>query len=145
MARGRVVLADSFSVQMRALIVYHDHNIDWLWRRVLRYGFKHCLVFLDDGEYWVGFDNSDGAPLVQVYADNDFELADHFRATPGYTVQEIALERRRALPGGLGLNNCVTAIKRLLCIRAWWVQTPYRLYCHLERVHASDPPQPQGP
>lgn len=130
---------------VRALILYHNENPDWLYRRILRFGFRHCAILIDDGEYWIGLDSADGRPLVKVIADSDFDLAAHYRCYLGYTVQEVDMEQGQALSGGLALQNCVTAIKRLLCIRAWWVQTPYRLYRYLERVHARQLSFPEGP
>lgn len=114
---------------MRALVVFHNNGIG-LFHRFLKSGFKHCAVLINDGEYWVGFDNGPGVPIIEVVSDGDFDLASHYRKS--YTVEEVDIERR-PLPNGIGFHSCVTSIKRLLCIRAFWIQTPYQLYRHLRK------------
>lgn len=114
---------------MRALVIFSDAGCG-LWHRVLRRGFRHCAVLIDDGCYWVGFDTADGRTRVRVLAESSADLAAHYRGLCG-TVLEVTLARR-PLSNGFGPHSCVTAIKRLLSIRAWWVQTPWQLYRYLE-------------
>lgn len=115
---------------MRALVLFHDRGTGF-FSRFLKPGFRHCAVAVDDGDYWVGFDSLDGRPELRVIADSGFDLAGHYRRR-GLRAVEVAI-RRRPLPGRPGWNTCVTAVKRLLCIRAFRVQTPHQLHRHLTR------------
>jgi len=124
---------------MRALIIYHNDSPSWLYRHILKRGFRHCAVVIDDGQYWVGFNDQPGQPPILLIQDNEEDLAAHYRLKGDRTVQEVTFDRARPLSGGLALNTCVNSIKRLLCIRAWWVLTPHQLYRYLERAHAPLP------
>lgn len=85
-------------------------------------------MIVDDGEYWVGL-NTGRAPKVKVLADSTFDIAPHYEE---YTVQECSF-RRSPMRNGAGLETCVTFVKKILCIRAWWVQTPYQLHRYLRK------------
>ena len=119
------------AVKQRAIVVFHDRGLG-LFRRLLRPGFRHCAVILDDGDHWIGVDTGFGAPKVQVLVESRHDLARAYRRSGRYQVIEVEFERR-ARPNGLGVRSCVSLVKNLLCIRAWWVQTPYQLYRYLER------------
>lgn len=116
--------------ELRALVIFHDQGMGFA-SRFLKPGFRHCAVAVDDGDYWVGFDGVDGRPDLRVIADADFDLAGHHEAQ-GHHAVEVRISRR-PLGAGPGLNTCVGAIKRILGIKAPWLQTPHQLYRHLVR------------
>ena len=117
--------------RQRAVVLFHDRGLG-CYRRFLRRGFRHCALVLDEGDYWVGVDAGFGAPKVRVLADSRHDIASAYRETGRYHVQEIEF-RRRPRMNGLAVRSCVSLVKELLCVRAWWVQTPFQLYRYLER------------
>ena len=121
---------------MRAIVLYRDSRPGLLPRLFLKPGFRHCAVLIDDGEYWVAFDHGRGQPLIRVVADAEQDVAAHYRAQPDYEVQEVEFDWRDVRYRASGPHSCVTSIKSMLGIRAFWVLTPYQLYRWLEKNHA---------
>lgn len=114
-----------------ALVVFHDHG-HGLFRRWLRWGFRHVFVVLRQDGYWIAFDTRAGLPEMQVVAGADFDLIGYYRRRHGFTVLAIAAPRRRS-PSPVMLASCVGAAKRVLGIRATRVLTPYQLYRRLKK------------
>lgn len=118
-----------------ALVVFHDHG-HGLFRRWLRWGFRHVFVVLRCDGYWIAFDTRAGLPVMQVAAGADFDLIGYYRRRHGFTVLAIAAPRRRS-PSPVMLASCVGAAKRVLGIRAARILTPYQLYnCLKENAKA---------
>lgn len=118
-------------VPSTAWVVYRGEAPLW-WLRVLKPGFRHCLVLLNDGRRWVAVDPLAGFTDVAVLdLPADFDLPGWYRAQ-GLTVDAAALRR----PSGAapwGPFTCVEAVKRLIGLRARRVLTPWQLHRHLNR------------
>lgn len=113
-----------------ALVVFHDHG-HGMFRRWLRWGFRHVFVVVLREGYWIALDGRAGLPSLQVVAGQGFDLIGYYRRQHGFTVLGICAPRiRPRTPFVLG--TCVGAAKRLLGIRSPWVLTPYQLYLHLK-------------
>lgn len=114
---------------MRALVVFHDKGHGY-FSNFLKSGFKHCAVIIDDGEYWVAFDQRANSTDVLVLGTNDIDIANDYADC---TIVGVDIYRRPIKSHFFSPNTCVTSIKRILGIRAKLVQTPYQLYLYLER------------
>lgn len=103
------------------------------WLRLLRPGFRHCLVVLDDGRHWVVIDptapRTDVAVLERAGVP---DLPDRFRAL-GLTVVPAAVRCGAIRPAPWGPFTCVEAVKRVLGLRAPFVLTPWQLHRYLTR------------
>lgn len=116
----------------RAWVVFSGAAELW-WLRLLRPGFRHCLVALDDGRHWVVIDplapRTDVAVLERAEAP---DLPDRFRGL-GLTVVPATVRRTAARPAPWAPFTCVEAVKRVLGLRAPLVLTPWQLHRHLTR------------
>lgn len=111
---------------------------DLAWLRVLRPGFRHCFLALNDGRHWLTLDPLATYTEVAVQpVPADFDLPDWYRAE-GHIVVPAAVDRGRARPAPWAPYTCVEAVKRALGIHDRWLLTPYQLYRHLRRRAAPD-------
>lgn len=116
---------------VRALVVFSGRT-DLLWLRLLRSGFRHCFVALNDGRHWVTLDPLSTRIEVTVQpVAADFDLAGWYRAQ-GLTVVETR-PRAPAGPAPLAIWTCVEAVKRTIGLRDRRVLTPWQLYKRLTR------------
>ena len=116
---------------MRALVVFHDHGCHIL-DPLLKRGFRHVFVALQNGQYWIRVDGMAAVPVVEVVAGADYDLATFYRAE-GYTVVEVKVGDKSAR-GPLVNANCVGLSKGFLGIRQPFIITPYGLYRHLRNA-----------
>lgn len=110
------------------------------WNLLSPREFQHAWVFkqvycpepgLLSSKYTAKYELSSHAN-IEVWWYHPLDVAHHFllsgvTAVLRYSVKKIHLPRY--LPRGI--MTCVSAIKPLLGISAWWVWTPYQLYNHL--------------
>jgi hypothetical protein len=115
----------------RAAIVLFADSTQLRWLRVLRAGFRHCLVAVCLGRAWVIVDplsHKTALSLVEGYSAEDlvgWYESQGFRAIVT-TVREVP-----AKLAPLGPSTCVEAVKRILGIHARSVMTPRQLYDYL--------------
>lgn len=127
----------------RALVVFSGAT-ELRWLGLLKRGFRHCFVALDNGERWITVDALSHRTEVVVHAlPPGFDLAAYYRSK-GLMVVEAAPRPipRRAAPWEL--HSCVGSIKRLLGIRARRVVTPWQLYRYLRAETRHRRPIPAG-
>ncbi|MCB9996625.1 MAG: hypothetical protein H6869_09335 [Rhodospirillales bacterium] len=125
---------------LKAWVVFSG-QVDRPWLRVLRPGFRHCFVILNDGHHWLSFD-----PML-----NHIDLRVHGHVPPsfdlpawlssrGQTVVAADVDHTHKEPMPLALFTCVEAVKRILGLHRLAIQTPWQLYSFLmnnqkERVY----------
>ncbi|WP_207762399.1 hypothetical protein [Niveispirillum lacus] len=113
-----------------ALLVFcHETEIAWL--RCLRPGFRHVFIALPVAGGWITLDPLSTRLEAEYHPlPAGTDLAAWFRAR-GHQV--LAASQSPPVPAQWPLApfTCVTLVKRVLGIRAPWVQTPWQLYCHL--------------
>lgn len=114
---------------MRCLVIFHDHG-DGLLSRLLKRGFRHVFILVDDGTYWIAIDGRDGLPVIRVEAASDFDIANHYRAQ-GMTVVEAA-QAATAPSRMFAPCNCVGLTAAVLGLSCRAI-TPWRLYRELTR------------
>jgi hypothetical protein len=117
--------------QGRAWVVFNGQS-DLLWLRILRPGFRHCYVLLNEGGRWVSVDPMLNRMEIHVHnhLPDDFDLPGWLQAR-GQRVVPAVVDRSRTSPAPWRPFTCVEAIKRILGIHARCVLTPWQLYRHL--------------
>lgn len=127
-----------------ALLVFcHDTDIAWL--RFLRPGFRHVFVALPAAGGWITLDPLSTRLEVEFHPlPDDTDLAAWFR-TRGHRVLPAPLYAPLPAQWPLAPFTCVTVAKRVLGIRAPWVQTPWQLYRHLGGQPPAPAPQKECP
>ncbi|WP_207460172.1 hypothetical protein [Azospirillum sp. SYSU D00513] len=116
-----------------ALVAFSGEAALW-WLRLLRPGFRHCFVALNDGRRWIVLDPL--APFTEVTVLDvppGYDLPGWFRAH-GLTVAPAAVRRGLTRPAPWAPFTCVEAVKRVLGLHAPTVLTPWQLYRHLTRA-----------
>lgn len=123
-------------------ICYSDGDIKTWWSPFLKDGFKHCFLIHWDGQMWFRLEKCYGCFEVVPMLWIDRLFVGKFNLEPyyerlGYTVQVVNLDEREPeklrVPQLFAPNTCVEFIKDFLGISAYFVNTPYQLFKHLER------------
>jgi len=115
---------------LRAVVGFTDES-GHRFGRLLRPGFRHCFVAIDDGLYWILLDAREPVPTVKTLASSDFDLLAFWR-DKGYCAIEVT-RAGRGIRGPLVAANCVGLTKAVLGIRAPLCVTPRQLYNRLRR------------
>lgn len=116
-----------------AFWVVFSGQTDLPWLHMLRRGYRHCFVLMQQRGQWLIFD-----PLA---SHTDITLTDMpggFDLPRWYVRQGMAVWRVNVPPPApksqhWRLFSCVEAVKRLLGLRAPWVFTPWQLMRYLRR------------
>ena len=114
--------------------VVFSGQTDRPWLRLLKHGFRHCFILVNDGRAWFSFD-----PMLH-YTDlrmhhhipPNFDLPSWF-ADNNYQVMKTNICRTPKRPAPLAFFTCVEAVKRFLGIHARSVMTPWQLYRYLSK------------
>ncbi len=116
---------------LKAWVVFSG-QADRPWLKMLRPGFRHCFVILNDGTHWLSFDPMLNHIDLRVHGHvpADFDLPKWLRSR-GQRVVEAPVDhsRKTALP--LSVFTCVEAVKRVLGLHRFFILTPWQLYRHL--------------
>ena len=113
-----------------ALVAFTGET-DIRWLRILRPGFRHVFVAVNDGKHWITFDPLSHRTEVAVQpVGADFDLASHYRRK-GLRIVEVTPKPVRPHPAPIAICTCVEAAKRLLGIHDAFILTPWQLYRHV--------------
>lgn len=115
----------------RAWVVFSGHA-DLPWLKILRPGFRHCYLILNDGKRWITYDPLSSYTDIAVH-----DLPVEFNL-PLWMVQngtiivpaKIAIIEKQA---PWMVFTCVEAVKRVLGIHNRFIITPWQLYRHLRK------------
>ena len=114
---------------LRAWVVFSG-QADLPWLKILKPGFRHCAVLLNDGERWITIDPLSNYTDVTVHhVATAFDLP-RWMCGRGHIVVPAEVSRSET-PAPLGLFSCVEAVKRVLGIHDRLILTPWQLYRHL--------------
>lgn len=121
------------SNHQKAWVVFSGQT-EIAWLRVLRPGFRHCYVLLNDGDVWTSIDPLSPYTDVVVHhcVDVDFDLPGWLKSR-GYCVIPALINREHARPAPWMMFTCVEAVKRILGIHNRFIVTPWQLYRHLSK------------
>ena len=124
----------SSSKTQRAWVVFTGQT-DLPWLRVLKSGFRHCYVIINDGDHWISIDPMACHTEVMVHhIAPDFDLPRWLRSR-NLTVVRAQIEPQTTC-APWGLYSCVESVKRILGLHDLLIQTPYQLYKCLTRSEA---------
>ncbi len=125
-------ISENISAPQKAWVAFSGQT-DLPWLKILKPGFRHCFVLLNDGQSWLTLD-----PL-----SNNIELAVHHHLPPdfdlprwlesqGLRIVETVIAKQPG-PAPFMLFTCVEAVKRVLGLRGRFIFTPWQLYRRLVR------------
>lgn len=115
----------------RALVVFSG-RADRPWQRLLRPGFRHCCLILEDGSNWLLVEPLATRLEVRRIGAASVDLRPKLRRA-GLTVIEAMLPQEMGRVAPPGLWTCVETVKRGLGVNAIRIQTPWQLYRYLEQ------------
>jgi len=115
--------------------VVFSAQADLPWLKILKPGFRHCAVLINDGAHWLTIDPMSHYMDVTVHhVPVDFNLP-LWMEDRGHKVVRAKVERPiKAAPWGV--FTCVEAVKRVLGIHSRTIITPHQLYRHLKGEEA---------
>lgn len=110
--------------------VVFSGQADMAWLRILKPGFRHCAILVNDGERWMSLD-----PLSNYMDVTTHDVPIEFNMPlwmedRGHKVIK-AENARPAKAAPWGVFTCVEAVKRVLGIHNRFIITPWQLYRHL--------------
>ncbi len=102
------------------------------WLRILKAGYRHCYVLINDGEHWISLDPLSGYTEIMVHhIAPAFDLPGWLRSH-GLKVVDAPMKQPGCQSPCL-VYSCVEAVKRVLGMHEWWIVTPWQLYRNLSR------------
>lgn len=117
--------------EQQAWVVFSG-QADLKWLRLLRQGFRHCYVLLNDGEHWISLDPLSCHTEVAVHhIAPDFDLP-KWLELKGMTVVPAVIQPKQSAAPWMP-HSCVEAVKRVLGIHDQWLFTPWQLYKKLKK------------
>lgn len=121
---------------LKAWVIFSG-QADLPWLKILKPGFRHCAVLLNDGRNWITIDPlSNYTDIVVHQVPVDFNLPQWMR-NRGFTAVPAPLHRHHR-PAPFALFSCVESVKRVLGIHKRFIFTPWQLYRHLNKNEQSN-------
>jgi hypothetical protein len=104
---------------------------DLPWLKLLKPGFRHCYVLLNDGDRWFTVDPLSNYLDVSVHhhVPAGFDLP-RWLISRGHTVVRSPVARIKKEAPWM-IFTCTEAVKRVLGLHKRFIITPWQLYCHL--------------
>lgn len=111
---------------MKALIVFED-TVERPWQRLLKRGFRHCFVIMNNGQHWLSIEAGiDRMDVALCEAPASYDLAEWF-VKAGHKVIEVEVKHTgKCFP--VMPFTCVELVKRIVGIQKCLVITPWQLY-----------------
>ena len=115
---------------LKAWVVFSG-QADRPWLKLLRPGFRHCFVILNDGRHWLSFDPMLNHIDLRVHGHvpSTFDLPGWIAAR-GQLVVAAPVDHARQKPMPLAMFTCVEAVKRILGLHRFLLLTPWQLSRH---------------
>lgn len=133
---------ENINTDMKAWVVFSG-QADMPWLKVLKPGFRHCAVLLNDGKNWITLDPlANYTDVVVHHVEREFDLPGWMRDR-GHRVVPAPIARLQK-PAPLSVYSCVEAVKRVLGIHRRFIFTPWQLYRHLTKIQTSRTFKPKG-
>ena len=117
---------------LNAWVVFSG-QADLPWLKILKPGFRHCAVLMNDGRSWITVDplsNYTDVTVHQVPLEFDLPL---WMKDRGHIVVKAPVQREMC-PAPFSLYSCVEAVKRVLGIHKRLIFTPWQLYRYLRKI-----------
>ena len=125
-------LFNGVSRKTSAWVVFSG-QADCRWLRILKPGFRHCMVLLHDGKRWLSVDPMLNHMELQVHetVPEDFDFP-RWLQTQGQLVVRASVDHSKKIPAPLMFMSCVEVVKRVLGIHSRRIITPWQLYRYLK-------------
>lgn len=108
---------------------------DIAWLRILKSGFRHCFILINDGQKWISVDPISPYMDIQIYHHiSEFYDLPKWLETRGYKVLNTPIDKTHKKAAPCMIFTCVESIKRILGIHKRFIITPWQLYQHLEKI-----------
>lgn len=113
--------------------VVFSGRTDLAWLKILKPGFRHCYLLLNDGRHWLSFDPLSNYTDINVHdLPSGFNLPLWLRDR-GHIVLQASI-RRSLKPAPWMPFTCVEAVKRVIGLHARHIITPWQLYRHIVKT-----------
>lgn len=123
--------------------VIFSGQADMTWLKILKPGFRHCALLLNDGRHWVTLDPLANTMEICVHQlPADFDLPAWMQSR-GHTVTPAKIQRILR-PAPWAFLTCVGVVKRALGLRRRFIFTPWQLYRHLNAPQDAHQFNPKG-
>jgi hypothetical protein len=122
-----------------------DSDVPWL--KILKPGFRHCMVMWHDGQGWVCIDPLSHMLDIQMLGDGDLDMPAVMKAQGHVVIKTHRRNPKKIAPPDI--LSCVSIVKRALGIHRFFIVTPLQLYRYLMRERnarvfdTNSQPQPQ--
>ncbi len=118
---------------MKAWVVFSGHADIW-WLKILKPGFRHCYILLQDRWQWVSIDPLSHYTQIQFHErlHRNFDLPAWLRGQ-GLRVIEASMIEPPHKAAPFMPFSCVEAVKRLLGIQRRFIFTPWQLHHYLTK------------
>ncbi len=115
---------------LEAWVVFTGET-DLPWLKMLKPGFRHCFVLMNDGKHWISLDPlANHTEVIVHHVPHDFDLPAWLKSRGQKVVPaNVCRTKQRVAP--IGFFTCVEAVKRVLGLHDGLVFTPWQLYRRL--------------
>lgn len=127
---------------LKAWVVFSG-QADLPWLKILKKGYRHCYVILNDGKHWICIDPLSNYMDVNVQTvPQDFNLPLWMR-NRGHIILSAPIKHLNKQAPWMPFT-CVEAVKRVLGIHNGFIFTPWQLYRHLKKSQTESIFKPKG-
>ncbi|MFK7840109.1 MAG: hypothetical protein AB8B83_07230 [Bdellovibrionales bacterium] len=121
----------------KAWVVFSG-QADLPWLKILKKGFRHCYVLLNDEKHWITVDPLSNVMDVNVHdLPPDFDLP-LWMKNQGYVIIPTYIQHQEKQAPWMPFS-CVEAVKRVLGIHNAMMFTPWQLYKCLRKNSENNP------
>lgn len=121
---------ETYSQTTRAWVVFTGQT-DLPWLRLLKKGFRHCYLVLNDQTNWITIDPLSNMMMVQTaHVPGNFDLPLWLSDRGNIVIPARITTQTRQAPWSI--FTCVETAKRVLGIRKRLILTPWQLYKFLK-------------
>jgi hypothetical protein len=119
--------------EQKAWVVFSG-DADLPWLKILKKGYRHCYVLLNDGEHWISLDPLSCHTEIMVH-----HIAPEFDLSGWLALRDLTVIPAEIKPktsqAPIGFYSCVEAVKHVLGLHNPWIITPWQLYKKLRKGH----------
>ncbi len=124
----------SLPIRNKVWVVFSDHA-DLPYLKILKRGFRHCFVLMNNGENWLVIDPmSHYLDFSILPVDVNYDLPDLI-AQEGLCIMPAYPNRKIKKIAPWAFLTCVEIVKRFLGIHHRFIITPWQLYRFLRQQH----------
>ncbi len=118
--------------QLAWIIFTGETDLSWL--KILKGGFRHCFIVMNDGERWMSLDPLAGYVDIQIHhhIESAFDLPEWLKGQ-GFSVVPSLIKRDHQKAAPFMAFSCVEFIKRVLGIHSRFIITPFQLYKYFKK------------